>query len=240
MRQRLDQRVIIAGAAVGLLLFALLGYLLLISPQRSKAGRLDNQINETQAAIDQNRLLRANKVETVRVADLFRLTKAMPDQTNMPDLLLQLSRVAREAGIQFDSVTPQPGAAATGYTSVPVDLVFQGNFYELSDFLYRLRNLVGVHEGRLDAAGRLFSVNGIEFAEGESKFPQLQASLQVDAFVYGSASGPTASPTTETSTTAGSTTPAQTTTTPAATTPAATTPATTTPSSSTAALGAIP
>jgi type IV pilus assembly PilO-like protein len=238
VRQRLDERVIVAGAAVGLLLFALLGYLLLISPQRSKASRLDAQISETQAAIDRNRLLRTNKIETVRVADLFRLSKAMPDQTNMPDLLLQLSRVAREAGIQFDSVTPQPVATATGYTSVPVDLVFQGNFYELSDFLYRLRNLVGVHDGRLDAAGRLFSVNGIEFAEGESKFPQLQASLQVDAFVYGSASGPTATP--ETSTTSGSTTPAQTTTTPAATTPAATTPATTAPSSSTAALGAIP
>ena len=235
MRQRVDQRVIIAGAAVGLLLFALLGYLVLISPQRSKVSRLDAQINETQATIDRNRLLRANKIETVRVADLFRLTKAMPDETNMPDLLLQLSRVAREAGIQFDSVAPQTVTPGTGYSSVPVDLVFQGNFYELSDFLYRLRNLVGVHDGRLDATGRLFSVNGIEFTEGENKFPQLQASLKVDAFVYGVASGPTSSGTAETSTTGSSTTPAQTT-----TTPAATTPTTTTPSSSAAALGAIP
>lgn len=234
MRQRIDQRAIIAGAALGLLLITLLGYLLLISPQRSKVRRLDGQINETQASIESNRILRTKKVETVRIADLFRLTKAMPDQTNMPDLLLQLSRVAREAGIQFDSVTPQPVSTGTGYTSVPIDLVFQGNFYELSDFLYRLRNLVGVRDGHLDATGRLFSVNGIEFAEGENNFPQLQASLQVDAFVYGNGSGATSSATTETTTAPGSTTPAQTTTTPAATTPA------TTPSSSAAALGAIP
>lgn len=238
MRQRLDQRVIMAGAAVGLLVVALLGYFIVIAPQRSKVRRLDGRIQQTQSALDQNRTLRANKVETVHVADLFRLTKAMPDQADMPDLLLQLSRVAREAGIQFNSITPQAPASAAGYSSVPIDLVFEGNFYELSDFLYRLRNLVGVHDGQFDAFGRLFNVAGIEFAEGSNHFPQLEATLTVDAFVYGTAAaGPTPSAaTTTTGTTA--TTPTQTSTAPTQTT--ASPSQTTSPTASAAALGAIP
>jgi hypothetical protein len=154
----------------------------------------------------------------------------MPDQTNMPDLLLQLSRVARDSGIEFDSITPQAPAVASGFSSVPINLVFQGNFYELSDFLYRLRNLVGVRDGQLDAFGRLFDVAGIEFAEGSKHFPQLKASLTVNAFVFG--------------TNVAEPNPATTGTTPTTTTPAPTSTAptqtTTSPPASAAALGAIP
>jgi Tfp pilus assembly protein PilO len=232
--RKVDQRIIIAGAVAGLLLVALVGYLVLISPQRTKVRRLDDQIHQTQAALDRNSLVRANKIETVKVADLFRLTKAMPDQTRMPDLLLQLSRVAREAGIEFDAVTPQAPVGQSAYTSLPIDLVFQGNFYELSDFLYRLRNLVAVHDGQLDTSGRLFDVGTIEFVEGESGFPQLKASLTVDAFVYGtnaagSGTSATTSQPTETSTTQTSTAPSP--------SPSQTP---TSPPTSAAALGAIP
>jgi hypothetical protein len=230
---KLDQRVVIAGAGAGVLLVALVGYLLVISPQRSKVHRLDARIEQTQHELDIARMQRANKVETVRVADLFRLTKAMPDSTRMPDLLLQLSRVARDAGIEFDAVTPQTPVSQSAYSSIPIQLVFQGNFYELSDFLYRLRNLVGVHDGRLDTSGRLFDVGNIEFIEGEDGFPKLKANLTVDAFVYGTSAGSTPAGgggTTET-TTQTSTTPAETATSPSQTT---------SPPAASAALGAIP
>ena len=40
------------------------------------------------------RALQAKKAAQIRVADLFRLTKAMPDQTDMPDIVLELNKVA--------------------------------------------------------------------------------------------------------------------------------------------------
>ena len=73
-----------------------------------------------------------------------------------------------------------------------------------------------MHGGRLDATGRLFSVDTLAFGESPLKFPRIQATLVIDAYVYGGApagSSPTpVAPTTSTSTT-GTTTGTTTTTT---------------------------
>ena len=68
---------------------------------------------------------------------------------------------------------------------MPITLAFDGNFYELSDFLFRLRTLVGVRAGELRAAGRLFAVESISFAESSKGFPELGATLSIVAYVYG-------------------------------------------------------
>lgn len=214
---------VIAGIAVGLLVYALAGYFVLISPQRGKAADLKKETAATQQQIDQYRLLAAQAQATppIRVAELFRLTKAMPDSIDMPGVLLELSRVARDSGIEFDSIAPQGPAALSGYSSFPITLEFDGNYYELADFLFRLRSLVRVHAGRLDAQGRLFVVDTISFSESTHAFPRIKASLQVHAFVYGDATSsatPAAAPATPP---------------PAATPPAATPPATPPPAATT-------
>jgi len=72
----------------------------------------------------------------------------------------------------------------------PIDLVFDGNYYELSDFLFRLRSLVRVKGGQLEATGRLFTVNNLNFVESEHAFPQIKATINVTAFVYGTGAAP--------------------------------------------------
>jgi type IV pilus assembly protein PilO len=205
---------VIVGIVVGLLAYAVAGYFLLISPQRKKAADLKSQIQVTQQQIDQYRLLalQAHSMPPIRSADLFRLTKAMPDQVDMPGLLLELSQVARESGIVFQSITPQGAAPVADYSSVSINLQFDGNYYELSDFLFRLRNLVRVRSGRLDAQGRLFVVDSINFGEGQDTFPDIQASLVVHAFAFGDVTQPVAAtPPPPASTTGTSTTGAETT-----------------------------
>jgi Tfp pilus assembly protein PilO len=204
---------VIAGVVVGLIMYGLAGYFLLVSPQKGKAADLKRQAETTQQQIDQYRALAAQAKATppIRVAELFRLTKAMPDSVDMAGVILELSRVARESGIQFDSITPQGTTPVSGYSTVPLSVEFDGNFYELSDFLFRLRNLVRVHDGTLDAQGRLFVVDSISFGESTNSFPQIKASLTVHAFVYGDLStaapvAETAPPTTGTTTTSASTT----------------------------------
>ena len=107
----------------------------------------------------------------IEVADVYRLAKAMPDRTDMPDLLLELSQLARDTGIRFDSISPQPNAPIGSYTVLPISVTFQGNFYNLADFLYRLRSLVSVHAGRLDATGRLFSVDTLDVQREHAQVP---------------------------------------------------------------------
>ena len=75
----------------------------------------------------------------------------------------------------------------SGYQAVPIQLTFTGNYYGLVDFLLRLRNLVDVQNGELDANGRLFAVDTITFGAAATGFPQITANLLVDAFVYGTA-----------------------------------------------------
>jgi type IV pilus assembly protein PilO len=175
---------IIVGA---ILVVGLAGWFLLVRPQGGKLTNLKRETADVQAKIAayQQQVAAARAAPKIEVADVYRLAKAMPDRTDMPDLVLELSQLARDTGIRFDSISPQPVATLGSYQVLPISVTFNGNFYNLADFLYRLRSLVSVHAGRLDATGRLFSVDTMTFNESPLKFPQIQASLVIDAFVYG-------------------------------------------------------
>ena len=192
MKKKPTRPAIIVFVVVGLIAYLALGYFLVISPQRSKGSDLTKQVAETEAQINQYRTLsaQAKAAAPIRVADLFRLEKAMPNEVDMAGIVLELSRIAGDTGIEFESITPQGIVAAPGYQVLPVSLVFDGNYFELSDFLYRLRSLVRVRTGRLAASGRLFVVDAISFSESEKAFPRIQAALVVNAYVYGDAPVP--------------------------------------------------
>ncbi len=199
MKRTLPLPAVIALMVVGFLVVAAGGYFVLIRPQHSKASSLEKQMADTQDAIDSARALtlQAKKAAKIRVADLFRLTKAMPDQTDMAGIVLELNKVAEDSGITFEQITPATTAVPlSGYMAIPITVEFQGNFYELSDFLYRLRNLVDVRHGALDANGRLFAIDTISFAEAPPPpgFPQIRAHLVIDAFIYGTGTAPTIEP----------------------------------------------
>jgi hypothetical protein len=207
--QKLSPRVQIVLVTVAVLLVLLAGYFLLVSPQKDKAASLSKQIDTTNSQILQARALsrQSRRVQPVRVASLFRLTKAMPDNADMSGILLQLNMVAQQAGITFDSIIPGASVLLSGYQAVPITISFTGNYYGLVDFLGRVRNLVDVQAGELNASGRLFAVDTISFGQSSAGFPQVTATLVVDAFVYGTgAPATTGAPTTTTATTPGATT----------------------------------
>ncbi|TML10112.1 MAG: hypothetical protein E6F94_04585 [Actinobacteria bacterium] len=228
-KKKLPQSAQIGIAVVVLLLLALIGYFAVVKPQKGKAADLATQIAAQDKQIEEARALLAKSkdAQKVRVADLFRLTKAMPDQPDEAGIVLELTNVARQSGITFQSIAPQGSTPLSGYQVVPINVVFDGNFFQLTDFLFRLRNLVDVRRGALAANGRLFTVDTIQFDEGARKFPQVQASLTVDAYIYGTGATVTAPPQTTTGTPGA--------TTPGTTTPATTTATTTTPAPATAA-----
>ena len=229
-KKKLPQSAQIGIAVVVLLVLAAIGYLGLVKPQKGKAADLSTQIaaQENQIADARALLAKSKDAQKVRVADLFKLTKTMPDQPDEAGMVLELTNVARQSGITFDSIMPQGSTPLSGYQVVPITVIFDGNFFQLTDFLFRLRNLVDVRRGALAADGRLFTVDSIQFGEGKRKFPQVEATLTVDAYIYGTGATVSAPPQATTGTqgaaTPGTTTPttATTTTTPAPTSSAAT------------------
>jgi type IV pilus assembly protein PilO len=192
----LSQNALIGIVVGGVLVFGLAVWFLLVHPQGGKLNNLKRQATDVQEKIDayHQQVAAARSTPKIEVADVYRLAKAMPSKTDMPDLLLELSQLARDTGIRFDSISPQTVAAVGSYSVLPISVTFNGNFYNLSDFLYRLRSLVSVHGGRLDATGRLFAVDTLSFNESDLKFPQIQATLVIDAFVYAAAPAPAVAP----------------------------------------------
>jgi len=210
----LSQNALIGIIVGGVLVFGLAVWFLLVHPQGGKLNNLKREATDVQEKIDayHQQVAAVRSTPKIEVADVYRLAKAMPNKTDMPDLLLELSQLARDTGIRFDSISPQTVAAVGSYSVLPISVTFNGNFYNLADFLYRLRSLVSVHGGRLDATGRLFAVDTLSFNESDLKFPQIQATLVIDAFVYAAAPAPAVAPpaatppASTTTTTAGTTT----------------------------------
>jgi type IV pilus assembly protein PilO len=183
------KRQIPAAAIVvpGLLILALVGYFLLIKPKQDAAGQLSGEIAtlETQLAVAMAAQRQPQGDESaIQVAEVFQVTKAMPDDDDMPGMILELNAVAAASGIEFVSIAPQSAAVRSSYTALPINLAFEGNYYDLTDFLFRLRNLVSVRDGELEADGRLYSLDTLSMAEGPGGFPEIAASLTVTAFYY--------------------------------------------------------
>ena len=200
----LDLRVQFGLVVVGLIIFGFAGHTLVVAPLGAQATKVQSQIDSQQTQIFQRRteLRKARVAPTIESADLFKLSRAMPDREDMPGIILALGEVARAAGIKFNLIEPVVGASITvtgAYTPVRIHLLFDGDFYGLSDFLYRVRSLVAVRNGTLQADGRLFNVDSVSFNVSTDKFPQIQAELFVDTYVYGAA--PTPAPTTPSTTT---------------------------------------
>lgn len=208
----------IALVAAGLLLVVLIGFFALISPKRSTAADLKKQTTAVQAEIAKNRSSAFTQaLPAVRSASIFRLAMAMPSQLETPDVILQLNALANDSGISFDEIQPAAASSSTGeavstdpFATEPISVKFSGSFYDLLAFLQRMRNLVRVENGRLYTAGRLFDVSSIQFAEGKDTWPQVQASLTINAFVPQPAAPVTTTPgatdTTSTTTTGTTTT----------------------------------
>jgi Tfp pilus assembly protein PilO len=207
---------VLAGALVIVLVVS---YMVLIRPKRAEGARLDEEIAEleTKIAVEARRTTGPRQAEVrINVADLFRLAKAMPDEDDMPGIILEVNSIASSAGIEFLAIQPQAPVAAGAHRALPLTLTFEGNYYDLTDFLYRLRTLVTVKDRKLHATGRLYTLDSLDMHEAQGGFPAIEAVLTVSAYAFGSGAAPAAAPpaapaqtgttTTQTTTTATNTT----------------------------------
>jgi Tfp pilus assembly protein PilO len=172
---------------VAILIVAAVAYMVVIRPKRAEAGHLHEQIAELQTKVTAARLAaRPQRPDSsIKVADVFEISKAMPDNPDMPGIILDLNSVAEAAGIKFLSIQPAAPSPKTGYSAIEITLSFEGNYFDLTDFLFRLRNLVTVRDGRLASSGRLFTLDSLSMKQGKNGFPDINAGLTVSAYVYG-------------------------------------------------------
>ena len=208
MRAKLQDTKVLAGVVLGaVVVVCAAAWILLVSPQHKKATTLDGQIASMQKQIAQRRSdLASPKADIhVRASDVFRLTRAMPDDADMSGLILTLSRLANKRGLEFQSLTPSPAVLQTGFNVQPLNVIVQGRFGDVSGYLGDLRKLVRVKRHQLAATGRLFTIDSVDFEQPDAKkaFPNVKATLVVDAFTFAGGALGAANPSTSTPSTNG-------------------------------------
>jgi Tfp pilus assembly protein PilO len=194
----LSPRVQLALVAGGLLAVAVLGYLVLVAPKRSAAADLHAEIEATETQLrSRPATRRAEPAPGLDAADVFRATRAVPDDPAIPEVILELTQLASISDVSLESIAPGPAVDRQGYRAVPITVVGNGRYFAFADFLARIRALVRSDGGKLRARGRLLTVDSVSFAEGEGGFPKTRATLHLNA-VFGASSaaaGTTTSPT---------------------------------------------
>ena len=184
----------LAGAAV--LLVVLVGWFVLVSPQRSKAASLATNIQSTQAQVESTQAYVDNPATKKAVHDLKRLQKVLPDDPKVSQILRQLSAAAAASGIALTTIGPGAAVASNGGEAVPVSLSVSGHYVNLERFLHLLRTQVVLKGTDIKGSGRLYAVDNIQFSGGgavasadgtsgaTSGNGPLTATIALDAFVY--------------------------------------------------------
>jgi Tfp pilus assembly protein PilO len=203
---KFKRKQLIACIALGVLgvVVAIAGLLAVVAPQRSQASKLEVQIAKTETKLISLHGRHGGPV--IRAAELFQLARAMPDNADMPGIVLGLARAANASSvtlvsIQPAAVVPQPDGAA----ALPVRVVVDGQWGGVTSFLRALRTAVTVHGGKLTASDRLFVVDSVQIAAGTGT-SEVEATISANAFSYGVAPPPVPTDTTSTTTTTTTTT----------------------------------
>lgn len=210
----LPKNALVGVVALGAVLVLALGYLVVISPKQKQIANLNQQtaLTRQQIADDLSRAATARgAIDTpqIKTADIYRLDTAMPSIQDMPDLLLELSQMAKASGVSLQSISPTATASTatstSSYQTVPLSLTATGNFYAITDLLYRLRDSVYVRNGALEATGRIFSVTSVNLMPTNGI---LSATIALVTYVYAPAPAAPVVPgaTTTSTTTTGTTT----------------------------------
>lgn len=193
MIDRISKKTGLAIAAVGVVAVLLAGWFLLVSPQRSKASELEGKIADSEVALAQAQALSRPGERREAEAELRLLTKAMPNETQMSQILRQLSSAAKRTRVRVTSVTPAAAAPGAGYEAIPMTVLVEGRYFGITNFLGLLRRQTQVSPAKVRATGRLYSVDQIQFDDStDAKF--LQATLTLNAYRYGGAAAAAAAP----------------------------------------------
>ena len=90
---------------------------------------------------------------------------------------------------------PAPGTAATsptGLETVPLELEFVGNFFNLADFFHDIKRFVRVANKNVLVSGRLVTVDGVKFGSDPELFPRITAEVKATIYLSPKTEGTTA------------------------------------------------
>lgn len=184
---------IAGGAALALLA---LWFVLLWGPQ---GGRLSDAQDRVDAAESENdelelrlgRLQAAQEGVPARMADLEALRRAVPDDPELAQFILDANQAASESGVDFLSISP--AVPAEGQSGLPPTIALSisvtGGYFEVLDYL-----------GRIDDLPRIVVIDGIDLTPGGGDGALQELAVSITGRMFATAA-PQLAPVTTTTTT---------------------------------------
>ena len=169
---------------------AVLWYFFLLSPEQKKVADLnsryvsvENTLQQTNLQIHQLELLK--KTAPQAEADLIKMHQLMPSEAAIPSFMVEMAQTAQASGLTWLSNTPGTATASVPFSVQPIQLDFDGGYFDAEDFLYRLENQVEHRNGQFLVTGRMFSVVSLALTKSATKdYPDLDIKVTINGYQW--------------------------------------------------------
>ncbi len=178
-----DRMVLIAVVVLVLLAG---GWVLVVSPERNKAGAEQAQVQSARQQLETaksqaNSARAAEQRYNAAYSSVVSLGKAVPPSEEVPSLIYQLELASDQRDIEFTSITSGGSSGSSGsasaaaaaatsatpsaFTPMPFTFVFKGSFEGLAHLLGQIDGFARRNTaGQLTVNGRLLTIQGADIA----------------------------------------------------------------------------
>lgn len=112
-----------------------------LSKMKTRKEKLEKEVAEQ--AKTRGELLYYSKHTNTAQEQYVALLKQFPSESEVSDLLANITQLGTATGLKFISFKPQAEKNNKYYVTVPVDIVVQGHFHSAAKFLSDIANLPG-------------------------------------------------------------------------------------------------
>lgn len=107
------------------------------------------------------------------------LLSQLPDETEMPGLLDDISTTGTQSGLEIDKITPENDSVKEFYIETPINITVRGSYHEMGSFVSSMAaipRIVTLHDFTMESVSR-------SEGENESDAP-LQMTIQAKTYRY--------------------------------------------------------
>jgi type IV pilus assembly protein PilO len=139
-----QKKMLILAGIIGILAF--LYFYLLYFPQYKKYTELQSEVQKLSSDLEEQKKVAATlpkfKKEAQELEQMFTTAlKELPDKKEIPSLLMNISQMAQESGLQITLFQPQKENVMNFYEEIPVKIKLSGGYHEFALFFDKVANL---------------------------------------------------------------------------------------------------
>jgi len=152
-------------------------FIFMSRPKFKEIKKLNDEILKAKEELQETQKIARIKDKLIQEINTLRESidyyeRRIPSEKAISWLLIELSRVARETGIKYLSITPQPEEKKESYIKVPIRIEIQCGYHNLGKFLTKIEN-----------SQRFMSVDNIGILPDSSNPLKHRVSMTISTFM---------------------------------------------------------